>query len=174
MTTKPIKQGSNELWWRLVRWCLKALDKSYKIVWLHVQKKIETMDIQGSKYLRQLKFWKKMSLGYNPYERHIIYYRKEGGGLFSSQCHVSLRQVHDLKMVPFSTKDLHCLACACDLSMRWSWMYHVLLIPILELPHTPLSFLHGVRDCTPNFFLLLLFSFHCYHLGFISKALERT
>jgi len=53
-------------------------------------------------------------------------------------------------------------------------MYHVLLIPILELPHTPLSLLHGVRERTPNFFLLFLFSFHCYHLGFISKALERT
>ncbi len=28
-----------------VTWCLKAFDKSYKIVWLHVQKRIETRDI---------------------------------------------------------------------------------------------------------------------------------
>jgi len=172
LTTKHIKQGSNELWWRLVTWCLKALDKSYKIVWLHLQKKIETRDIQGSKYLKQHKFWKKMSFGYNPYERHTIYYRKEGGGLFFNQCHVNLRQVCDLKMVQFPTNDLHYLTCACDLSTRWSWMYHVLLIPILELPHALLSLLHGVRERTPKFFLL--FSFRWYHLGFISKDLERT
>jgi hypothetical protein len=143
-------------------------------VWLHVQKKIETRDIQGSKYLKQHKFWKKMSFGYNPYKRHTICYRKEGSGLFSNQCHVNLRQVCDLKMVPFSTIDLHCLTCACDLSTRWSWMYHVLLIPILELPHAPLSLLRGVRECIPKFFLITFIFFLLVPFGVHFQSLGKN
>ncbi len=58
---------------------------------------------------------------------------------------------------------LHCLTYVSDLSMRCSWTYHIILIPIFKLPHTPLSLVCGM--CTQCFFLLP-FSYYNF-CGFI-------
>jgi hypothetical protein len=39
-------------------------------------------------------------------------------------------------------------------------MYHFILIPILELPHTPLSLMHRIENYTP-IYLFFLLSFNC-------------
>jgi hypothetical protein len=53
-------------------------------------------------------------------------------------------------------------------------MYHVLLIPILELPHAPFSLLHGVRERTHKFFLINFIYFLLVPFGVHFQSLGKN
>jgi hypothetical protein len=53
-------------------------------------------------------------------------------------------------------------------------MYHVLLIPILELPHALLSLLHGIRERTPKFFLTTFIFFSLVPFGVHFQSLGKN
>ncbi len=113
--------------------------------------------------------------------RFKVYYREEGGDLLPSQGCISNESkesswpkvnfvlTNRLHVDFILTNHLHNLTCVNDLIARCLWMYHFILIPILELPHTPLSLVHGIENYTPNLFYFTFFQLQ--HLGNSSPKL---
>ncbi len=111
--------------------------------------------------------------------RSKVYYKEEGDDLLPSQgCISNKSKASSWPKVNFIltnclhvdfilTNHLHNLTCVNDLIVRYLSMYHFILIPILKLPHTPLSLVHGIENYT------LIFSsfFQLQHLGNSSPKL---
>jgi hypothetical protein len=114
---------------------------------------------------------KKKHFNVNLMMRSRVYYREEGGDFFPNLGYMNIVSSKQIKVVFIFINHIHCLACVCDLFVRCMCIYHFILIRILEFPHTHISPMCEVKECTPSF------SYYLFSItslwGFISQALGR-